>query len=575
MATWVEETGATVATSTTAGTFHDGTGSLRVTKSLTVGTGRTIRVNTGLSETLTADNGNALAAWVLVPSGAAGTNWQARLEMQNAASAWQAGSNTALTPGTWAELRYTPTDATWAGNRSIGVQFSCDQASAGSVSVYIDTVRQGTITGALSPAAQWEQATQAAVAAIRGNSDTAVIYVPGYQFSGAQNWVTNHPVPWITDAQGRTIYEAHYYFDRDNSGDYPDTYTAENTDAVGRGFASLTSRAVTELSRFTNWCTANAVAGHVAELGWPNTGDTTNWNAVGEALYDVLDAAGIGSSQWAAGSGYGTSYNLSAYTGSPLSTPTTVADVPESHLANAEAMPVGNLPGWTQVLAENFNTPAALGQVGTVYGTNMRGYDAVNDSSGNGTYTPDRVLTVANSILDWHVHTETVSSVSRPRVAAPIPMGYGGQTYGRFSVRFRSDAIPGYKMAFLLWPASNVWNDGEIDGPESQVLGGPVYGASLKVGSVPTGAVFDPATAVFSPQDTQGWHTFTTEWTPGSVKWFWDGALLSQTIDASKVPAIPMRWTLQVETSLITGPPDPGAAGHVQVDWITAYTYTP
>ena len=240
-----------------------------------------------------------------------------------------------------------------------------------------------------------------------------------------------------------------------------------------------------------------------------------------------------------------------------------------------DSMPTGNLPDWTQVYAENFDTPAALGQMATVYGSNMRGYDNVVDSSGNGTYTPDRVLSVAGGILNYHLHTETVGGVSRPRVAAPVPMGYAGQTYGRYSVRFRADSTPGYKMAFLLWPVSDVWNDGEIDGPEVQVLGGPAYGASLKVGSVPTGAVFDPATAVFSPQNTTGWHIFTTEWTPGSVKWFWDGALLSQTTDASKVPAVPMRWTLQAETSLITGPPDPLASGNLQVDWITAYSYTP
>ena len=40
------------------------------------------------------------------------------------------------------------------------------------------------------------------------------------------------------------------------------------------------------------------------------------------------------------------------------------------------------------------------------------------------------------------------------------------QAFGRFSVRFRSDPLPGYKAAWLLWPESDNWNEGEIDFPE-------------------------------------------------------------------------------------------------------------
>lgn len=126
------------------------------------------------------------------------------------------------------------------------------------------------------------------------------------------------------------------------------------------------------------------------------------------------------------------------------------------------AMPVGNLPGWTQTGAQDFTTPAALGQVGDVYGPDMRGYSGSPDTSKHGTYTPDSVLSVSNWNLDYHVHT----AGGVPEVATPIPFGYAGQTYGRYSVRFRSDPLPGYKIAFLLWPTSDNWNEGEIDWPE-------------------------------------------------------------------------------------------------------------
>jgi hypothetical protein len=65
---------------------------------------------------------------------------------------------------------------------------------------------------------------------------------------------------------------------------------------------------------------------------------------------------------------------------------------------------------------------------------------------------------VWKSGLDHYLH----ASRSGARVSAltpPIP----GQLYGRYSVRFRSDSIPGYKIAWLLWPTSENWVQGEVD----------------------------------------------------------------------------------------------------------------
>jgi hypothetical protein len=36
-----------------------------------------------------------------------------------------------------------------------------------------------------------------------------------------------------------------------------------------------------------------------------------------------------------------------------------------------------------------------------------------------------------------------------------------------------ADGVAGYKTAFELWPASDVWNDGEIDFLESDLNGSP------------------------------------------------------------------------------------------------------
>lgn len=88
----------------------------------------------------------------------------------------------------------------------------------------------------------WEQASQAAVTAIRQNGDSKLVLVPGYNWSGAQQWTTQHPRAWITDANIR--YEAHHYWDRDSSGAYNNSYAAEVVDAQLRGYVASASAAV-------------------------------------------------------------------------------------------------------------------------------------------------------------------------------------------------------------------------------------------------------------------------------------------------------------------------------------------
>ncbi len=249
----------------------------------------------------------------------------------------------------------------------------------------------------------------------------------------------------------------------------------------------------------------------------------------------------------------------------PSPAPTSSPTAPPS----GSAMPVGNLSGWDQIFAEDFTTPAALGQVGNVYGQSMRGYDGFGDTSRNGTYTPDRVLSVFDGSLDYYLHTEG----GKPRVAAPTLMDYAGQTYGRYSVRFKSDNMPGYKIAFLLWPSSDVWNEGEIDWPEGN-LNGRMSPASARKGTYSNGQMtFDPPSRGYSATDSSGWHVATTEWSPGIVKWFWDGVLVTQTTVASGVPTTPFRWTLQAETALDGTTPAAATGGHLKVDWAVAYRY--
>lgn len=84
-----------------------------------------------------------------------------------------------------------------------------------------------------SGAKSWELASQAAVDAIRANSDTHEIHVSVYEW-GHWPWVSkNHAKGWITDSNFR--YEGHHYlyFNRLTAANYPDTYADENTFVAG------------------------------------------------------------------------------------------------------------------------------------------------------------------------------------------------------------------------------------------------------------------------------------------------------------------------------------------------------
>jgi len=97
-----------------------------------------------------------------------------------------------------------------------------------------------------NPAHLWEQASQSALSAIRNNGDNKLVLVPGYNWSGAQSWAYTHPTSWIVDPANNFRYEAHHYWDRDNSGSFQYTYAQEVQDAQSRGYtASATTTSTT------------------------------------------------------------------------------------------------------------------------------------------------------------------------------------------------------------------------------------------------------------------------------------------------------------------------------------------
>lgn len=257
----------------------------------------------------------------------------------------------------------------------------------------------------------------------------------------------------------------------------------------------------------------------------------------------------------------------------PAPAPTTSAPAPTTPSTSAgstTSMPTGSVTSngrtWVQSYAEDFSTAAAKGSVLQKY-PEMDAYDGYNDTSGQGLYAPDKVLSVANGNLDFDLHSEN----GQPLVATILPDGYSAQTTGRVSVRYKTTKTPGYKFVGMMWPSSDDWNEGEIDWPEGD-LSGDVRPVSAIPGS------YDPSTEAmtFLPDDPTvvdggqtGWHVATVEWTAEAVRFYWDDELIDTVTGA--VPTTPMRVTLQAETIVHDAEVPTDASGHVLVDWVVAY----
>jgi hypothetical protein len=244
--------------------------------------------------------------------------------------------------------------------------------------------------------------------------------------------------------------------------------------------------------------------------------------------------------------------------------------------ASAQPVPTGDLPGWKQEFKDGFGRDVPVGGYesnqdcpGSSYpDTKWCPYpDGWTDTSGNGRYSPSRVMSNAGGNLRLHLHT-TPDGVHR--VAAPQPMFPGvspfwhGRLYGRFAVRFRADPLHCYHTAWLLWPDSGVWpRDGEIDFPEGDLderIAGFVHHQNGTSGHDQYG--------VATSTTYTNWHRAGIIWEPGKVRFYLDGVKIGQTTE--RVPNTPMHWVLQTETSYDCEPAD-ATQGNVLIDWVSVY----
>lgn len=239
------------------------------------------------------------------------------------------------------------------------------------------------------------------------------------------------------------------------------------------------------------------------------------------------------------------------------------APVPTVTNPSGVAMPVGDLTGWKQTFTEDFTAPLARGSFPGSYGSKWLSYTGFTDTSKMGDYD-QRIISAQDGNLDLLLHTEN----GRPLGAAPVPLvngQWGGQVYGRFSVRMKADPAAGYGTGFLLWPDSDNWNDGEIDFPESG-LTDVVKGYNHCLDSPSRNCLVVNTSAKYSD-----WHTYTIDWTPQRLSFIIDGTVVGST--TTNIPTKPLHWVMQVATTGVT--PAASTTGHLLIDWATIYNYVP
>jgi len=145
----------------------------------------------------------------------------------------------------------------------------------------------------------WKESAQAATDAIRQVDMGNVIYVEGTGWSGAHSWLRFNSDLIIDDPANKIVYQAHQYFDDNNSGTYDGTYDGENAYAmVG----------VDRLGPFVEWLEANNLKGMIGEFGVPS--NDPRWLEVQKNALDYMQAHNLDGTAWGGGTWWSTTYSM-------------------------------------------------------------------------------------------------------------------------------------------------------------------------------------------------------------------------------------------------------------------------
>jgi Glycosyl hydrolases family 16 len=224
-------------------------------------------------------------------------------------------------------------------------------------------------------------------------------------------------------------------------------------------------------------------------------------------------------------------------------------------------MPVGDLPGWHQVLADDFTESQLNPDVWTRYWGQPGG-------DPGGWFDPSHV-SLSNGDLVINAYQDPADGGKWATGGVSSAPGLS-QTYGKYEVRFRFDSGVGIAHAILLWPTDNTWPP-EIDFSEDNGSDRQTDYATLHYGA--DNSMVSRQLAVNLTQ----WHTLGVEWTPGNLVYTIDGQPWAS-VSSSQVPSTPMALDIQTQawacgTSTWEQCPTASTPSHVNlyVDWVVAY----
>lgn len=146
----------------------------------------------------------------------------------------------------------------------------------------------------MGDASRWPLAAQAATTAIRATGAKQWIFVGGDGWSGAHSWRQNNENLDINDPQNRVVYEAHQYFDADNSGTYTHSFDDDKT---------TPTTGSERLAPFVDWLREKKRRGFIGEFGAPN--NDRRYNVVLRDFVSAMKREDIGGTYWAGGPWWG------------------------------------------------------------------------------------------------------------------------------------------------------------------------------------------------------------------------------------------------------------------------------
>ncbi|PCN47669.1 hypothetical protein Csp2054_11205 [Curtobacterium sp. 'Ferrero'] len=220
-------------------------------------------------------------------------------------------------------------------------------------------------------------------------------------------------------------------------------------------------------------------------------------------------------------------------------------------LADTSA-PRGNIGAFKQDFVQDFRTNAtAGGQFAKTYANSWQPYP----DGMSGMYYSGRQISAHAGFMDVVLDGKHGAAGT-----FGTPTGAWDRRGGKFSIRARALGGDGNGAAFMLWPTSNVWTEGEIDYPEANFEDAPMsHQHSMKKGKEVT------ATSASTNGSWRSWHVYSIEWIPGKyVRYLFDNRVISTV--RWDVPKTSHRYMFQVGNW--------GKAGHLEIDWVTTYRYT-